>query len=390
MSNSFSTGRVETRPVQNDSGSISITILDHSAGPANENPFRQQQAGLGSRTAAAARHRRVGGRHQHHLSARPLGIFNQHRFTRADGTVRSLTRHTRLGQKSWLEVLDRQHPVVGDDFSRPLARFVLPLPGDLLVQLGDSALRCDVTPRRRFGACRLAPSHCSLPTCQLCAGPLGVSRMRQVAFRVSCRRDCAHSPVDADGALAGGQRRVVTAHDEAGIPMPDAVTVDTNTARSRGQLARPDHRRAQAACQTKATVFHSESAFGVVQTGQRALAGLELTTPLTPRPLGAEVPQHLLLGHHRTVAQPLVLAPPARQRIVAHPLTRVVKPFNRLIPHPPAAVPLSLQSLQCSRTGPQPVPIAHDTHAAKATAAVRQERPFLPGLKADGSCGVHR
>jgi hypothetical protein len=32
MSYGFSTGRVETSPVQNDSGSVSVAILDHCAG----------------------------------------------------------------------------------------------------------------------------------------------------------------------------------------------------------------------------------------------------------------------------------------------------------------------------------------------------------------------
>ena len=385
MSNSFSTGRVETSPVQNDSGSISVAILDHSAGSADENPFRQQQAGLGSRTATAARHRRVGGRHQHHLSARPLGILNQHRLGGADGTIGRFARHMRLSQKSWLEVLDRQHPVVGDDFSRPLTRCVLSLPGDLLVELGHSAFGFEVTLGRALAAGRLAPSHCSLPARKLGAGTLGVSRMRQVAFWVSCRRHGAHSPVDADGPSAGGQRRVVTAHHEAGIPMPDAVAIDTHTARIGRQLARPDNRNAQAASQTQAAVVERESPPGVVQTRQTALAGLELATPLTPRPFGAEVSQHLLLGHHRTLPQPLMLTSPMGKRIITDPLTGVVEPLNGLIPHSPAAVPLSLQSRQRGRTRAQSVPIAHDAHASEANVAVRQHRPFLPNLNAKTS-----
>jgi hypothetical protein len=389
MSNSFSTGRVETSPVQNDSGSVSVAILDHSAGPADENPFRQQQAGLGSRTAAAARHHRVGGRHQHHPSARPLGTLNQHSFTRADGAIRRLTCHTRLSQKPWLEVLNRQHPVVGNDFSRPFTRPVLPLPGDLLVQLGDGALRCDVTLGRRFASGRLASSHCTLPTGQLCAGTLGVSQMRQVALRVSRRRDGAHTPVDADGLFADRQRGSISAHHEAGVPMPDTVAIDTNTARIRGQLPRPHNRDAQATSQTQQAVFHCESPPGVIQARRTALAGLELPASLTLSPLGAEVSQHLLLGDHRPLPQPIMLAPPTGKAIVTHPLTGFVKPLNRLIPHPPAAVPLSQQSRQRSCTGAQTVPIAHDGHTANASAAVRQQRPFLQRVKVRASSAVH-
>jgi hypothetical protein len=390
MSNSVSTGRVETSPVQNDSGSVSVAILDHSAGSADENPLRQQQAGLGSRAATATRHRRVRGRHQHHLSARPLGILNQHRFGRADGAVRRLTRHTRLSQKLWLEVLDRHHAVSGNDFSRPLTRTVLALPGDLLMQLGDGALRCEITVGRRFASGRLAPSHCSLPASKLGAGTLGAPRMWQVALRVGSRRDGAHSPVDADRPLAGWQCCVVTAHHEAGIPMPDAVAIDTNTARIRGQLSRPHHRDAQAASQTQPAIFHRESPPGVVQARQTALDGLELATSLSLRALGAEVAQHLLLGYHRTLPQPIVLAPPTGKCVVTDPLAGLGKPLNRSIPHPPAAVPLSLQSHQRSCTGAQPVPIAHDGHAANATDAVRQHRPFLPDLNAEASWTVQK
>jgi hypothetical protein len=271
MSNSFSTGRVETSPVQNDSGSVSVAILDHSAGSADESPFRQQQAGLGSRTATAARHRGVGGRDQHHLSARPRGVLSQHPFSRADRTARRLTRQTRLSQEPWLEVLDRQHPVVGNDFSRPRTRSILPLPGDLLIALGHSALGFKVTLGRRFAAGRLAPSHCSLPARKLASGTLTVFRMRQVALRVSCRRQGAHSPVDADGPFADRQRSVGTARDEAGIPMPDAVAIDTHATRISGQLARPDNRNAQAASQTQAAVFARESPPGVIQAGRAAL-----------------------------------------------------------------------------------------------------------------------
>ena len=389
MSNSFSTGRVETSPVQNDSRSVSVAIRDHSAGSADENPLRQQQAGLGSRTAAAARHCRVGGRHQHNLSARPLGMLNQHCFARADGAIVRFARHTRLSQKSWLEVLDRQQPVVGNDFSRPLARRVLPLPGDLFMQLGNSAPRCEVTLGRRFAAGRLAPSHCSLPAGQLCAGMLAASRVRQVVFRVGGRRHGAHTPVDADGPIADWQRRVVAAHHEAGVPMPDAVAIDTNTARIRGQLARPHNRNAQATGQTQPAVFYRESPPGVVQARQTTLGGLELLAPLAFSTLGAEVSQHLLLGNHRPLPQPIMLAPPNGKVFVAHPLTGHMKLLNRLIPHPSAAVPLLLQSRQRSCTRAQFVPIAHDAHAAKATAAIRQHGVFLRRLNAGASWAMH-
>ncbi len=390
MSNSFSTGRVETSPGQNDSGSVSVAILDHCAGPADENPLRQRQGGLGSRTASAACHRRVGGRHQHHLSARPLGILNEGRFDRGDSAVRGLARHPRLGQKLWLEVLHRQRPMISNDFGGPLARSILPLPGDFLGQLGNGALSAEVALGRRLAAGRLAPRHRSLPSGQLCAGTLAVFRMPQIVLRVGGSRHCAHAPVDADGPLAPRHRLVVSAHHEAGVPMPNAVAVDAHTARIRRQLTRPHHWNAQGAGQTQLAVFHGESSFGVVQARPTALGGFEFAAPATLTPLSAEISQHLLLGHYRTLAHPIVLAPPTCQRVVAYPLTEVVKPLNRLIPHPPAAVPLSQQSRHSGRARAQPVPITHDAHAANAIVAVRQHRRSLPDQHAEAYRAAHR
>jgi hypothetical protein len=390
MSYSVSTGRVETSPVQNDSGSVSVAIFDDSAGFADEGPLRQQQAGLGSRTATAARHRRVGGRHQHHLSARPLGILDQHRFARADGAVGGPARHTGLSQKLWLEVFNGQRPMVGNNSGGPLARRVLPLAADFLGQLGDGAFRAELTVRRPLAVGRFAQSHCSLPACELSAGVLAIFRMRQVVFRVSGSRHCAHSPIDADDVLAVRQCRVVTAHHEAGVPMPETVAIDTNTARTRGQLPRPHNRNRQPASQTQAASFNSESPPGVVQARPTALSRFELPAPLSIGALGAEVAQHLLLGHHRALAQPIVLAPPAGKHVVSHPLAGLVEPRDRLVPHPPASVPLAQQCRDRSRAGAQPVSIAHDGHTAKVTALVRQHRAFVSGRNAKASWVVHR
>ena len=206
MSYSVSTGRVDTSPVQNDSGSISVAILDHSTEFADENPFRQQQARLGSRTATAARHRRVGGRHQHHLSTRPLGILDQRRFRCADGPVGRFTGHTGLRQKPRLEVFDRQHSMVGNDFGGPLTRSVLPLPGDRLINLGDNAfcVRGNLwTPARRGHGLRRAIVRCrrasSLEARRPCSG------CGQVVRGIGGRRRGAHTPVDTDQLIAGGQ-----------------------------------------------------------------------------------------------------------------------------------------------------------------------------------------
>ena len=173
MSYSVSTGRVETSPGQNHSGSVSVAVRDGSAGFAHENPFRQQQAGLGSRAATAACHCRVGGRHQHHLSARPRGILDQRCLGGSDSAVRGLARHPRLGQECGFEVLNSEETLLVDDAAGPLARRVAPLPGDLLGHLGDSMLGGDVAFGSAFAFRRLPPRPCALPARQLfgCAFP---------------------------------------------------------------------------------------------------------------------------------------------------------------------------------------------------------------------------
>ena len=288
MSYSVSTGRVETSPVQNDSGSISVAILDHSTASADENPFRQQQAGLGSRTATAARHRRVGGRHQHHLPARPLGILDQRRFRCADGPVGRLTGHPGFRQKPRLEVLDRQHSMVGNDFGGPLMRRVLPPPCNLLINLGDNAFCVQVTFGRPLATGRLTPRHRALPASKLLGGAPPMLRVSQVVRGIGGRRHRAHTPVDTDHLIARRQLPAVAPHHKAGVPVPDAVAEYPDTARRGWHFSRPYDRNAQATGQTQAAILQRKAPSGVVQTRRAALSGLEFTTPFV---LGAFGPK---------------------------------------------------------------------------------------------------
>ena len=390
MSYSVSTGRVETSPVQNDSGSISVAILDHSTEFADENPFRQQQARLGSCTATAARHRRVGGRHQHHLSTRPLGILDQRRFRRADGPVGRFTGHTGLRQKPRLEVFDRQHAMVGNDFGGPLTRSVLPLPGDRLINLGDNAFCVEVTFRRPLAAGSLTPRHRALPTSKLLGGAPSMLRVGQVVRGIGGRRRGAHTPVDTDQLIAGGQFPTVALHNKAGVPVSDAVAEYADTARRGWHFPRPYDRNAQATSQTQPAILQRKTPSGVIQTRQAAFSGLELTTPLALGTFGPKVAQHLLLSHHRTITQPVMLATPLGQGVIANPLTSLGETLHRPVPHPPAAIPLRQQCRHRGRARAQPIPIARDAHLPNATAAVRQNRPFLHGLKAEASWTVFR
>src|SRR5664279_547654 len=64
---------------------VPVAVCGMSAGFAPKDSIGEQQACLGSRTTLAARHGGVGGRHQHHRSARPLAVLDQGPLRTADG-----------------------------------------------------------------------------------------------------------------------------------------------------------------------------------------------------------------------------------------------------------------------------------------------------------------
>lgn len=72
MSYGINISTVETSRGEDRPRGVPVAALHHPAGGAHERALRQQQTVLGSRPASAACHRRVGGRHQHHLPA--LGV----------------------------------------------------------------------------------------------------------------------------------------------------------------------------------------------------------------------------------------------------------------------------------------------------------------------------
>ena len=83
---------------QNRPGGVPVAVLDQPAGQTGESAFVQHQP-LGSRKASAARHRRVGGLHQHHLPASPHGILDQRSLDGGHGGIGCLACHRRLGEK---------------------------------------------------------------------------------------------------------------------------------------------------------------------------------------------------------------------------------------------------------------------------------------------------
>ena len=65
---------------EDHSRGVPVAVGGVSAGRACEDPVGEREAFLGSRPALRARHRGIGGRHQHHLAARPRAPLDQSRF----------------------------------------------------------------------------------------------------------------------------------------------------------------------------------------------------------------------------------------------------------------------------------------------------------------------
>lgn len=390
MSYSVSTGRVETSPVQNDSGSVSVAASNCTAVLAHENPLGQQQTVFGSRTATTACHRRVGGRHQHHLPASPRGVLDQRGLGGANDPVGGLSRHPRPCQECGLEVLDSDTAVVGDNPGSPFAGGVLALPRNLLRYFGGGEPGGFIAFGAGLSRCRLTASHRALAPGKLPGGAFAVLGVRQVVSRVGGGGGGFDAPVDTDGRLTVGCWRVVALHNEAGVPVPEVVTVDADAAWIGGQLPRPHDRYRQATCQTQPAILHSEAAFGVVQARWAFLGGLELALAFAFGAFGAKVAQHLLLGDHRTIGQPFMFGAPVGQRGVADPFAAALQPFDRFVPHPTTATPLRQQTCYRRRAGAQPVAVADGGHVPDFTGVGRQHGPlrgpkngsrFLPALK---------
>ncbi len=83
---------------------VPISSCGVAAGSTQEGSFGQPQALLGSRTALRAGHRGVGGRNEHHLSARPGALFDQVPLRRTNRGVRRLARHRGAREELRLEV----------------------------------------------------------------------------------------------------------------------------------------------------------------------------------------------------------------------------------------------------------------------------------------------
>src|SRR5882757_704648 len=407
---------------QNHSGGVAVAVRGVSAVFAPENSFPQPQALLGYRVTHGAGHGGVGRRHQHHLPARPHTTFDQFPFSCTDRGVGRLSSHRGTGQELRLEVLHRDGLVIGDHATHPLPRDVDVLPGGFLVQLRRRQSGSTVALRRGLSASTAASGHLPLRSREFGSAPPTVTAKRQVVGGVGRGGRGSNTPVDTDATLSVSGPLGGAANNERGVPVPEAVLIDTDTGRIGRQLPRPHHGDDHAVGQAKSTISEGEAPGGVLQRRQRLLTRLDprLATPtdlVRVVERGGVSPQRLLLRNLGTHAQPRERA--ARfgeqlRQLEERGLTATPLLVHGFVPQIPAAVPLLDKRALRDRAWAQPVVVAHcldhtfDYTAAVAgyghgapspwrsssamcrTNATLKALPYLPMAKARGFSGAFR
>jgi len=393
---------------QDHSGSVQVSPCGKAAVRAPEGLFGESQACL-SLAAPRTRHRRVGGRHQHHRSARPLATFNQLRLGRTDRSISALAGHRGPGQELRFEVLDSDDLVVVDDTLRPDPPRVLVLVRGLAVQLRRSPLG-PLVPVRRSLAPGVTTGHLPLGSSELGRTPPPMSEVGQIVSRIgSCGR-APHPPVDTNRPSKLRNGLGVAADHERRIPVPKRILIDTDTARLGWKITGPHHRDAHAPGQPQPATADSETPSGVLQRWVRFLMGCELrpTPILDLERLGqceAVSPQDLLLSNLRPFTQPNDPASGLGKQLAqsgevwALPGLLHVDGF---VPEEPASVPLREQRALRLHARAQTVRVAHCLNHTRNVSAgtdiplpvVRhrfgQWRPYLPTAKAGGFTGATR
>lgn len=347
---------------------VEVPISGVTADRALECPDTQPEAFRGSRSALGAGHRGVGGRHQHHLPARPHTPVDQLTFTGPDSGVGRLTSRGGSGQELRLEVLDRDQVVAGDHPGGPLAGVVGVLPGGFLLDLGCLPLRVQVA-LRRGRALRSPPAgHPALGLGPFGGAAFTVAQVRQVKRGVGGGRGGLHTPVDADGrAVRNGRHDGVASDDERRIPVPEVVAVHPHTGRSRRQIPRPHHRDGDLTRQAQQPGLDTEASGRVLQARQRGLellglrpaAALQSERGVQGSRVGA---QCLRLGDLRALAKPGVSAASLGQQLgqlAQGRLTAGLLLVDGFVPQPPATAPFGEQGGLRGAAGPQAVGVAH-------------------------------
>lgn len=249
-------------------------------------------------------------------------------------------------------------------------------------------------------------------------GPGTVTGVRKVVLRVRRRRDGGHAPVDPDGLVRGGRDWLGRGDvdDERDVLVPERVTRDPHGPRLARQLTRQDQPQPDTAGEHEDGAVEAEPARRVVECRPGPVTLLEPRQSPALRRAHAlvhpvfeglcarrgEVPDGLLLGHGRPGRQPVMLrapggelfvlvgVPEGRQVFLTGPVRQgdavvqvtVLGISDQGVPHPPAAVPLSLESSPsgCGHPGPVRVPTlrdasrtAHDRHYTRCCSILLME-----------------
>lgn len=363
---------------QDHGSSVPVAVCGMPAGPTTENTYLQREPLLGSRTTTRAGHRRICGRHQHHPPPRPPGTLDQLSLRSTDRGIRRFSGHRRTEQESGVEVLDSNRVMVPDHTLRPHSGIVGVLPSRLLVQPRSFAPGPQIPGTRCVSTCPAAACHRTLRPGQFGSASLPVPAVGQIVSRVGGGRRREHTPVDTNTTRYDGGCDNFAAHHERRIPMTERVPVHTHRGRLRRQVPRPHHGNHYLPRQPEPTALDRESAPGVLQRRQTALAGLHggpapafHPERLIQRPrIGA---QRLLLCDLGTFPQPGDT--PARfgqhsRQLPESGCTAGALLVDGFVPQEAASMPLRVQrpTRVCTRT--QAIGVAHDfPHTRQHTAS---------------------
>ncbi len=225
----------------------------------------------------------------------------------------------------------------------------------------------------------------------------------KIVVGIGPRGDGGHTPVDTDRTVSLRPGLFVALDNEAGVPVPERITVNPNRGRFTGQVAVPDNRQRRA-LHIQPPGLYSEPAdcepvTGIPDRGQVTF-GFE-----GPFPFAAKRVQGLLLHVLRPSPQPVQTFPCRGQIFPAdQPAVSVVTRTDHLVPQPTRPVPLRFEHSNSGCARAQPVVVTQrlsHRHTPKLGEGsdIRREhhmdtatsrRPHLPMAKARGISGGFR
>lgn len=387
---------------QDHPGGVPVTMSSVAAPVTPESSFAEPQLLLGSREATGARHGRVPGRDEHHLTVEPVGAFDQLPLHRPNRGISRLPRHCRFNEELRFEVLHGDQLMVLDDPSCPDPGVVLRLAGCLFLQSRGLPLGGYI-PARWFRAYTSASRHLALYLCELGGAPLPMPKVWQIVALVGGSRGRRNTPVDTNGAFYSGNRLNRSSDDERRIPMTNGILVHTDRGWLGRQFAGPHYWDRRTFRQNQTPVANRESASRKFQRGESALPRfLPRSTPvLQAERVGQRLPviaKHLLLCDLRARPQPLATGScrSKHQREGAHSRHSAgTLLMHCLVPQEPAPMPLRDKRSFCRRARSQTVGVAHDLpHSRTVTRGTDMYRHpcSLRAARAEsaGSTGVTR